>query len=257
MSTTSAKGITARAPRTDLSAVDQALSNEALNIRNTIASGGAPKISISRAGQFTGPDGLDMGTEIRGVVVDYISANRYYPHVFDAANPLPPVCFSFGKNLNEMAPDELAPEPQADACSTCEMNQWGSKGKGKACKNTRELAFILEEDLEAEEPKLYLISVPPTAIKSFDAFANLCSRVLSGPPIKAIVTIKAVPQGTYTTMVFADPDNNPNYAEHFALRDEGVALISQLPNLDNYVPSPQARLAAKQAAAPAARPRAR
>jgi hypothetical protein len=246
MSATSNKG-TGRAPRTDIAAIEQQLSAEAENIRQTISSGGAPKISISRAGQFTGPDGLDMGTEIRGVVVEYISANRYYPHQFDPANPAPPVCFAFGKKLNEMAPAPEAPEPQADACTGCPMNEFGSKGKGKACKNTRELAFILEEDLEAPEPRLYLISVPPTAIKSFDAFANLCSRVLSGPPIKAVVSIKAVPQGTYTTMVFSDPDNNPNYAEHFGLRDEALALISQLPNMDNYVPSAPARAAARQA----------
>jgi hypothetical protein len=251
MSATSAKPT--RAPRTDLTAVDQALSAEALNIKNTISSGGAPKLSIDRSGRWTAPDGLDLGDTIRGVVVDYISANRYYPHTYDPSNPAPPVCFAFGKVLNDMAPMPEAPEPQADACSTCALNQWGSRGKGKACKNTRELAFILEEDLENPEPKLYLISVPPTAIKSFDAFANLCSRVLNGPPIKATVAIKAVPQGTYTTMVFAEPDENPNYAEHFGLRDEALALISQTPNLDNYVPAAAARKPAPAARGAAAR----
>lgn len=231
------------APKTDMALVEGQLSNEAERIKALISTGGAPRISIDRSGRFVGPDGLDLGAEIRGVVVDFIFKNQFYTSSYDPNNPVPPVCFAMAgiDEQPEMAPHESAPEPQADKCATCPHNQWGSRGKGKACKNTYELAFILEEDLDSDNPKLYQISVPPTGMKSFSAFANLCARVLNAPPIKALVTIRAVAQGTYTTMAFADPGNNEHYAEHLALREEARALISNPPDLSNYKPSKPAR----------------
>lgn len=231
------KSIAPRAPRTDLAQLDKQLADEVSNISTMISASGSPRISIDRSGHFVGPDGLDLGTEIRVIVIDFVSKNQLYTSAYDPNNPVPPVCVAVGKVLADMKPDPASPEPCWTDCATCPKNQWGSRGKGKACKNTRELAVILEEDAEEESPKLYHISVPPTAISSFDAFANLCKTVLNGPPIKAIVTVKAVSKGAYTTMQFADPDNNEFYANHIALRAEGLAMISQIPDMSNYVPT--------------------
>jgi hypothetical protein len=227
--------------RVDVNEINKALSTEAQSIRQTISSGGIPKITISRTGSFTSPEG-DLGTEISGVIIDYCSSNKFYPHAYNANNPLPPVCFAFGKVVADMAPLDESPEKQHEDCATCPRNEWGSAlngGKGKACKNTRELAFVLEEDLDDPDATIYLVSVSPTAIKSFDAVANQISRTLDGPPIKAIITIKAVPAGTFTTMVFQAKEANPNYAAHFAMREEAQALITQVPDTTNYVPSTQ------------------
>lgn len=235
--------------RVNIAEVDKQLSTEAQSIRQTISAGAVPKITISRNGTFVGPDGLELGEEISGVIVDFVSANKFYPHAYNANNPLPPVCFAFGKVIADMKPDPSSPEMQDEVdehtgeglgCASCPRNQFGSAlngGKGKACKNTRELAFILEEDLENPDATMYLISVPPTAIRSFDACANLIGRMWDGPPIKAIVKITARPQGQYTTMTFEAKAKNEQYPEHFQLRKEAEGLILQLPDLSNYVPS--------------------
>lgn len=230
-----------RVSRTDVAALDAKFANEAEQVKQMISAPGAPKISINRAGNFQLPDSSELGNEIRVVVIDFITANRYYPGIYNAQNPTPPVCFAFGKVLADMAPSANSPEPQSDKCKGCPMDEFGSAltGRGKACKNTRELAVILEEDLEADEPNIYQISVPPTGIRSFDGFVAQCLRVVSGPPIKAIVTIKAVPQGTYTTLQFADADNNPEYAYHAQFMEMARELISKEPDLSNYVPSSQ------------------
>lgn len=227
---------------TDITLLEQQLAAEAALIKTQIQTSGAPRITIDRGGHFTGPDGLDLGAEIRGAVVDFVYMNRFYTSTYDPNNPAPPVCFAIApvEDYKNMAPHALAPEPQHEECATCPYNQWGSRGKGKACKNTYELAFVLEEDLETETPKLYQISVPPTGMKSFSAFANLCARVLNAPPIKALVTVRAVPQGTYTTMAFADPDNNPGFAKLLALREEARAMLMTTPDLSNYKPTKQA-----------------
>lgn len=241
--------------RVNVEEVDKALSTEAQSIRQTISAGAIPKITISRNGTFVGPDGLELGEEISGVVIDYVSSNKYYPHAYNANNPLPPVCFAFGKVIAQMQPDEASPEPQGGEegdCHSCPLNQFGSAlngGKGKACKNTRELAFLLEEDLENPDATMYLVSVPPTGIRSFDGFANMVARMFDGGPIKAVVKIKAVPQGQYTTMVFEPMSANAHYADHFGFREEAIGLITQPPDLTNYVPS-NARPAAPAAPAP-------
>lgn len=225
----------------DIAALDAKFASEAAEIKQMIAAPGAPKLSINRNGNFQLPDGSELGPEIRVVVVDFITANRYYPGVYNAQNPTPPVCFAFGKVLADMAPSTNSPEPQHETCTGCPMNEFGSAitGRGKACKNTRELAVILEEDIEADEPPIYQLSCPPTAIKSFDGFVAQCSRIVAGPPIKAVVTVKVVPQGSYNTISFTDADNNPEYAYHAQFMEQALDLISREPDLSNYVPSSQ------------------
>lgn len=246
MSNIAETGLATRAPKMDLALMESQLAGEAEKIKSLISAGGAPRISIDRSGHFVAPDGLDLGAEIRGVVVDFVFKNQFYTSTYDPNSPAPPVCFAIAtvEDHDTMAPHASAPEPQADKCATCPHNQWGSRGKGKACKNTYELAFVLEEDLESDNPKLYQISVPPTAMKSFSAFANLCARVLNAPPIKALVTVRAVPQGSYTTMSFADPDNNPQFAALLGLREEARALITSVPDLSNYKPTAKSALRA-------------
>lgn len=233
-----------RAQRTDISNIDAELSAEARDIKKTISNPGAPKITITRAGTFAGPDGIDLGKEIRGVVINFLSSNKFYDKPYNAQAPEPPACFAFGKEIAEMVPSNSAPAKQAPACNGCPRNEWGSDlkgGKGKACKNARELAFILEEDLGEDDPQIYHISVPPTAIRSFDASVNMVLQMLDGPPIKAIMTIEAIPQGTYTTMKFSADDNNPDYAYHAQFRAQGLDLISKEPDVTGYTPPKNAR----------------
>lgn len=231
-----------RVSRTDVAALDAKWAQETDSIKQMIAAPGAPKITINRSGKFQLPDGSELGDAIRVVVVDFISANRYYTSVYNPQNPEPPVCFAFGKILNEMAPSTSSPEPVHEKCQGCPMNEFGSDprgGRGKACQNKRELAVILEEEIEADDPTIYQLSVPATAIRSFDGFVAQCVRIVGGPPIKAVVTVKAVPQGTFTTLSFTDADNNPEYAYHAQFMEQALELISREPDLSNYVPADQ------------------
>ena len=59
------------------------------------------------------------------------------------AEPTAPDCFS----NDGRAPDAGATEPQAERCDTCPQNIKGSgMGNSKACRYTRRLAVVLEED---------------------------------------------------------------------------------------------------------------
>jgi hypothetical protein len=248
------KSVAVRPAKTDLATIDQQLAAE--SIKDQVSAGGSgPRLSINTNGRWSTPDGAELDTTISVIVVDFVSKNTWYPHPYQAGNPLPPGCFAIGKVLANMQPCPESPEPQHDMCHGCAHDQWGSSatGKGKACKNSRELAVILEEQAaDLDNAEIFIISVPPTSIKFFDGFARQVERVLGGPPIKAVVDITAMPvPGTrYSTMNFENVRANSDYADHFQLREEATAMLEAIPDVSNYVSSNQKPT---RAAAPAAR----
>lgn len=240
---TKEKTIAVRPPKTDLSTIDAQLAAE--SIKEQVSAGGSgPRLTINNNGVWSTADGAELESTISVVVIDFMSKNTWYPHPYQAGNPLPPGCFAIGKVLANMQPHPDSPEPQSDMCHGCPHDQWGSSatGKGKACKNARELAVILEEQADdLDNAEIFIISVPPTSIKFFDNFARSVERVLSGPPIKAIVDIKAVQKSgaRYFEMQFDNIRANPAYADHFQLRGEATAMLEATPDTSNYVPSNQ------------------
>lgn len=240
---TKEKSVAVRPAKTDLSTIDAQLAAESIK-EQVSAGGGGPRLSINSNGRWATPDGAELEETISVVVIDFMSKNTWYPHQYMPGNPLPPGCFAIGKVLANMAPSPESPEIQHDTCAGCPHDQWGSSatGKGKACKNTRELAIILEEQMDdLDNAEIFIIQVPPTSIKFFDGFARTVDRVLNGPPIKAIVDITAVPVkgASYFTMAFDNVRANPAYAEHFQLRTEATPMLEALPDTSNYVPSNQ------------------
>jgi hypothetical protein len=233
------------AKKQDLATIEAQLAEEAKTIGAQLSSADGKKITIDPAtGNFVGPGQENMGTTLRGVIIEFCSSHKYYDRPYSADNAFPPICFAFGQTLAEMAPEEESPEPQNDMCGTpgqpgcCPHNEWGSAAneKGKACQQRREFAFVLEEDLAEGHPTLYHMSTPPTSIKYFDAAAATIARQLNGPPIKAMVTITAVPTKNYFSLNFSDIDANTHLAACFPLREAATDLISRFPDTSKYVP---------------------
>ena len=226
---------------TDIAVLDAELAKEAQNIKTQIAAPTSPKLSIDKNGSWVAPDGRVFGEEIRGVVVDFVSANRFYDRPYDPSNPMVPACFAIGKALADMKPSANSPTPQHDGCADCQHNQFGSRGNGKACKNTREVAFMLESDFEDANAPLYLISVPPTGLKAFDSFVNAAARLFDGPPLKAVISVRVVAQATYFTMNFVDIAPNAYYKDFVAMRGEALDMLTREPDTSQYVPLKTAR----------------
>jgi hypothetical protein len=246
--------VAVRSGRTDLANLDAQLAQEAANeIAKAIARPSGRKITVKNK-QFILPDGTNLGEVIDVIVVDFITANRYYPDQFSPNDLKPPVCFAFGKEIATMAPMEESPEKQSDdGCTRCPMNQWESDpkgGKGKACKNTRDLAVILASDAGDPDAPMFTVSVSPTGIKSFDAMVAYIARTLSGPPVKAIISIACNPNTEYASMIFSDAVPNPDYADHYGRREEASELLYVLPDLSNYVPTDAKPARGRPAAAP-------
>lgn len=222
---------------TAMATIDAELANEVALLKKSIAQPSGNRITVKPTGNFILPDGMDLGDNIQVVVLDFASANRLYIQNYDPNNISPPDCFAIGKILHEMAPDPLSPQPQSANCSQCPLNAFGSSsnGRGKACKNSRELAVLLidpDNPESANDPgaPIYTMSLPPKALKSFDGAVGYVMRTLNAPPVKAVLTVTAVNVGTYAQISFIDPVPNPDYAIHMARRSECESLLFRKPD---------------------------
>jgi len=240
-----------------LSQLEQELNSQVADLKASIGAPAGRAIKVKPTGDFISPEGFELGNEIQVVVVDFISKNMFFSGPYDPNNPAPPDCFAMNRVIAEMAPEPDVPNAQADACSGCPLNQFGSGpgGKSKACKNTRELAVLL---LDSNNPDahndpsapLYTFSLSPTMLRSFDGFVSTVARTLNRLPVGAIVTMTAQNVGTYASVSFVDPVPNPAYVANAGRRAEAAELLSRKPDF-TLRPTPARRQpAARRPAAP-------
>lgn len=228
-------------PKTDLTQIEAQLAERAKNLQSQLGSLDTRRITVSQKdGQLIGPGGLALGDEVRVIVVEFCTVNKYFDRPYDENKPMPPACVAVGQDLAELRPEDGVPAPQSDLCSTCWANKWESdaKQKGKACKNTRELAVVLYDELEDPdyEPELFIVSCSPTSIKSFDAAATKINQLFNGPPIKAVMTMTAVATNNYYNLRFGQIDAHPYLERVFPMIDDALALLGTLPDFTNYEP---------------------
>lgn len=220
--------------------IKEALAAQAAAMSERVAP--ASGISIKTAGKkFALPDGSKNDGPMDFVVVDFVSRNEFYESDYDKDNIVPPACFAIGLVPNKLVPSANSPQKQSDDCASCAMNAFGSKGKGKACSNTRLLA-VLPPDATEETP-IYLLKVSPTGLKSFDGFVQRTAR--SGQvPLEVVVTVEFDDNEDYPKLVFGDDVPNENVATHFARQAEARELLNQEPDVSSYAapaPAPKAK----------------
>lgn len=218
---------------------------------------GGNKIRLTQDLQFALPDGTKTRDPLQLVVVDFLSMNNFYENPFDQKNPEPPGCFAIGDIPLRMVPSPNSPNRQADTCAECPMNEFGSSGDGKACKNSRVLAVMplrgdgeTDEDLAAQP--LWLLQVSPTALKAWDGYVKDVQRQYGVPPLGVITEVNFNEAVTYAQLTFSIV--GPNEDVHVALDrvDEAKELLNEEPDVSSYGQA-KAKPAAKTAARPAAK----
>lgn len=209
-------------------AIQEQLQNEAAGISNQIGALDTKSIRIKDK-VFTMPDGTVVQDSLDIVIVDFLSRNNFYEGKWDPKNPAPPVCYAIDKSAKALVPNENSTDMQVkkgETCDDCSMNQWGSDGDGKACKNTRLLAIILPDD---EELQVYTLSVPPTAIKGFDGYVGSVAKLYNLPPIGVRTTITFHQEKSYPLPLFSNPIPNEDIEEHFGFRNDAETLLNVEP----------------------------
>lgn len=120
-------------------------------VRTEAGTGSEGNFISTKGGILTYQGAAIPGNKMSVIVVDHILENAYRPGKFDPANPQSPICYAFGREVEEMRPHPDSPEKQSETCEDCEQNKFGSAetGKGMACSsNCRRLALLPESALK-------------------------------------------------------------------------------------------------------------
>jgi hypothetical protein len=163
-----------------------------------------PVIKIVAQGQaFTMPDD-SLAKSVEGIIIETHRTNAWWPKSGDATPGNLPPCAS----MDAVRPQPDCADPQAKSCAECPMNRYGSgsdangaPSRGKACKNSRRVYILLDGH---EIP--YLLTLPPSSLKSFDEYAvNLTDRKRPIPTVRTKITLVKAENGSsqiYSKAVF-------------------------------------------------------
>jgi len=234
-----AKKAVARRKTTAVANLKEELRQEASQMQERVGSGESTRIRTSDK-VFEMPNGEVVDGSMECVIIDFTSKNALYEGKWDPNNPQPPICFAIGDIIDAMKPSPKSPEPQADSCANCPMNEFGSDGNGKACKNTRTLA-VVPANGNPEAPMMTL-DVSPTGLKSFDGHVSTVTANFGLPPICVVTEVGFHPEKSWAQLMFSSVEENQNLEVHAARREEARRLISQEPNMTvNEAPKAKSR----------------
>lgn len=246
--TTPAKPSTAVAVKKPTSgnvvSIQDALRAQAAAVGSRIEPPGGNRITVGGK-TFKFPDGTKSTGPVELVVVDFVARNEFYDRDFDKDDVTPPACFAIGDNPKELVPSANSPVTQSDTCKGCPMNEFGSKGAGKACSNTRYLA-VLPPDADEDTP-LSILKVASTGLKSFDGIVASVARTFQTPPVGVVLTIGFDDNVDYPKLEFSNPVPNENLAVHFARQEEARELLRREPDVSSYAaPAPKKAAAGRR-----------
>jgi len=137
-----------------------------------------PQVRIlHQARLYEMPDG-EQHKEFQGIILDTNRINAWWEIPFDeSGGGTPPQCFS----MNGIEPEPGCEKKQNDSCIECELNKFGSDGRGKACKNMKRVHIVLEGQMLPHR-----LTLPPSNLKAIDIFISLLTS--QGMPYQLVVT---------------------------------------------------------------------
>lgn len=171
----------------------------------------------TRGGVLAVGDDQLPGNQACVIILDHFRENSYFDKTiaFDEKNPLPPICYAYGRDNDEMAPhpgmqvDLEWFEPQHECCggdgsgnSLCPRNKWSSadQGRGKACQNRRRLIMIpagyfepkrgsrdfdlhiFEDAKHFEQADSVTLRMPVTSVENWAKYVSQLSSAHRRPP---------------------------------------------------------------------------
>jgi hypothetical protein len=227
------KKTTALAPRasTSLVSLQERLQQQLKEMATRVLPESGNRIQVTQDKSFKFPDGTRTET-FEAIIVDFVSVNLFYEKSFDPKQISPPACFSISLTPTNMVPSPRSPKRQAEACTGCPMNEFGSKNDGKACKNTRLLA-LMSPDAKPEDP-LLLLSISPTGTKAFDSYVRSVASVFMTPPIGVVTTFKFDEHLDYPSVRCSEPKQNENLTAAGARMDEARELLLVEPDVSSF-----------------------
>ena len=186
--------------------INEQFAAEAAEMAKRLAAPGGDKIQVTQSKLFKLPDGRESPGPLSAIIVDFVSANYFYPNAYQRDNFTPATCYAIGMEPAGLAPFDSVPKKESEACAGCWANQYKSDlngGNGKACQNTRLLA-LLDPTGDMDTP-LMILKVSATGIRNFDGYVASVIRAFGKPVRSVVTTIGFNPAVEYPSLVFTDP----------------------------------------------------
>lgn len=211
-------------------------------------------ILSTKGKKFSAGDNV-IGEEMDVIIVAYAHEQAYYEEAYDSDNPVPPDCFALSETGKDMVPHENSADPQADTCSECWANKWGSGvNGGKACKERRRLILIDAEATDLEEAEMAALRVAPTGLKAWKSYVKGLEKKLKRPPFSVVTKLSFDEEVDYPKVQYVMDEVIQDTAALQSImerREEGLGIA-----LDPYEPadaadeeeSPKPRRGAKKKA---------
>jgi hypothetical protein len=183
-----------------LTSLAKEIEKELALLREIAPAPASNRIQVTQQKQFKFPDGRLTTDPIDTIILDYRWVNNFYAGAFNPTAREKPLCYAIAQDQRVMEPMSGCSQPQAKACTGCPKNEFGSAGRGKACKNNIRLAVIPADATEETTP--WVLTVSPTGIKHFSAYLNTLLQVHNKIPLQVITTIGFDPKETFSTLRF-------------------------------------------------------
>lgn len=140
------------------------------------------------------------GNKLSVIVLSATQEQLLYKGAYDPDNLSSPDCFAQGYAGLKLVPHDNVNEAEAEECSGCPMNEWGSAGgasKGKACKEIRKLAVIpadAVDDLDSlMKAEIAVMKLPVTSVKNWSKYVRSVSSQLNRPAWTVITEVSCEP----------------------------------------------------------------
>lgn len=192
--------------------------------------------------------GQDFGDSMNVIILDNAYERCFYEGAFDEENPSIPVCFSIADSEEgNTTPHPDSVKPQAEACSECDHDVWGSAetGKGKACSAPVRM-LVLDEHWRDYNPDNMgaiatpMLIAPTSSLGNWRAYLLSLSKVLKRPAFAVVTKLEfdhsvAFPKLTFTLVEAID---DPQVIQAIrGLRDDTYALLRRPYDASNFAQS--------------------
>lgn len=242
------KTAAAKRATTTPATINAAMAAQIAAIQERVTQPSGSRIAVTQSKTFKLPDGRESPGPLDLVVVDFAYGNFYYEQAYDRNQVVPPVCFALSMSDKHMAPSDNSPKKQAEGCTSCPHNQFGSAGKGKACSNAVLLAVLHPDDLEGP---MMVLKVPATGVRPWNGYVSSLTNSLKRLPWTVTTTVSFDPNSEFSSLRFGNPDllSEADMTKVYGRAEEAKRMLMVEPDLSAPKAAPAKRAVAKRRAA--------
>lgn len=208
--------------------------------------GGGKKVKFNNT-TFTMPNGAMFQAPLRAVILDFNTQHSLFESAYKKGEISPVICAALGDNPRAMVPYGSIADPQSGECNGCWANEFksanGGNGNGKACKQVRTMAIMVEDANGDIDPKgsIFLMQTNVTANKVFDAFVKSVSSVFQLPPVGVSVSLgidSSNPTWNFVTYDNPTPMADEDIAAFMARQAEARGMLEEEITVSAPTPEP-------------------